>query len=80
MIYLVKPNTWFDEDTVAYLVEDYSKNSDGTFSGYGSGLFCGIITVDEDLARIKNKDERLIGKQILDNEICSFEEFDIIEE
>lgn len=56
VIYKVKPNTWFDEGTIAELLDDYRPALEN------SGLFCGYVN----------------GK--LKEEICGFDEFEIIEE
>lgn len=46
MRYIAKPNTWFDEGTVAYLVDDYRKYRNSFL--YDSGLFSGYHNGKED--------------------------------
>ncbi len=59
MIYKAKPNTWFDENSEAELIEDYRADK---LNPLNCGLFCGYRN----------------GK--LDEEICLFEEFEIVKE
>ena len=61
----ISKGEWFDVGTEAYLIDDY-KN--------GSGLFRGIRTCEN-----PDSEARKFNEKYLDEEICEFAEFNIIE-
>lgn len=76
MRYIAKPNTWFDEGTEAFLIDDFrDMDESGNYFGYLAGVFHGWATFDEEYSRAKN---RPIGRH-WDSEVCSFDEFEEIE-
>jgi hypothetical protein len=61
MIYKAKQNTWFDENTVVELIDDYRDWTSSSYPGL-TGPSCGLFS------GYRN------GKY--DEEVCSFYEFD----
>jgi hypothetical protein len=65
--YIPKKDTWFKENQLVVLLNDY---------GNGTGLFLGYRVCE-------NPDSegswKRIGEEYLDEEMCLFEEFNIIE-
>ena len=66
--YIAKPNTWYKEGTEAFLICEVTDDS---------GLFKGIKKVEEDdnISFIENYG---IGYEFEDEELCGYDEFDII--
>jgi len=67
-LYVPKPNTWFKENTLVLLLDNYRPDMD-------SGLFLGTRVVENEQA-----ENRPIGTEHLDEEVCSFDEFDKLED
>lgn len=66
----ISNGTWFEKGTEAKLIDDYRDH------GWNAGLFSGIrITEDSDV-----EGGYPVGVRREDEEICSFDEFDIIED
>lgn len=69
MKYIAKPNTWFKAGTEVELIDDYRS------SDWNSGLFRGI-RVTEDSG---SEGGYPVGVERIDEEMCSFDEFEISE-
>jgi hypothetical protein len=69
--YIARPDTWFDEGTEVKLVDDYRTSN----VKWNAGLFYGWRTC------VNPKSEnRKLGERCMDEEVCDFDEFDVIEE
>jgi hypothetical protein len=68
IVYIAKRNSWFNEGTICILLEDYRPNL------VNSGLFYGLRTCTN-----PESENRLFGETFLKEEICGFDEFDIVE-
>ena len=91
MKYIAKPNTWFKEGTECKLIE-YLYDSAYTLSENGKiqqedkhGIFEGIRICEDGLCegginKETGKPYHENGKEYHSNEICSYSEFEIIEE
>lgn len=73
--YIAKPDTWFNEGTKCILQSDFR---DGNFN---IGLFRGTYTVgpNEGYDKFWHKRGHKEGDQVEMNEVCNFDEFDIVE-
>lgn len=67
MVYISKPGEWFKAGTVCILIDDYRPGMD-------AGLFKGIRVCENPGAEAET-----LGVEYMDEEICSFDEFDIID-
>jgi len=72
MEYIARKDTWFKEGTECKLIEDF---------GYNSGIFEGIFVIDEkNWLKVKTKwNNNKVGDEVIDREVCSFNEFIIKE-
>lgn len=78
MRYFAKPDTWFKEGTECFLVDDYRHLDTPSFN---CGLFRGTYIVDDsgyDQSYWWGKGYK-VGDEVEMNEVCSFDEFNIIE-
>jgi hypothetical protein len=66
-IFIAKPNTWYKEGTECKLLQEYEEN--------GFGLFEGIRIAQEDYEKPRHE----IGEEYLDEEVCTYDEFYIVE-
>lgn len=74
-IYRAKPQTWFKEDTVAELVESVYTNDGKEF-----GIFRGTYIVgDTGYDKFWHKKGNLKDDEVVMNELCCFDEFEIEE-
>lgn len=71
--FIVKPDEWFKSGTEAKLIEDFTDYRDGrAVDRCPYGLFEGIrVSEGEGI--------HLAGVEYLDQEMCTFDEFDIID-
>ena len=75
MKYIAKKDTWFKEGTEVKFVEDFSGN------GIKMGLFEGTFVInDEKWLKVKQHwNKNKVGDEVVDREVCNYDEFDIIE-
>lgn len=75
----ISDGTWFKQGTECKLVEDWRDKK----TGYNNGLFEGALVIDEEKwLTIKtkwNNNNLKVGDEVIDTEVCNFEEFDIVE-
>jgi len=71
MRYIAKKDTWFKENTEVELIDDYRD-----FNNWNLGLFRGIRICENPLS--ENKKTK--GEEYFDEEVCSFDEFGVINE
>ena len=67
IVYIAKENTWFDAGSICVLIDDFRP-------GMNSGVFYGWRTCENPAA-----EGRLFGERFLKEEVCMFDEFDVIE-
>jgi len=74
--YIAKADSWFKEGTEVKLVEDYRGDNFASI-----GLFEGIFVIDEEkwLKVKQHWNNNKVGDEVIDREVCNFDEFDIIE-
>jgi hypothetical protein len=72
-IYIAKPDTWFKEGTEVNLVEDYRQDNFPDI-----GLFQGIFVIDDEKWLNVKQQWRTheVGDEVIDREVCNFDEFD----
>jgi hypothetical protein len=68
MRYIAKPGTWFEEDTECQLVTD---------CGSMGGIFSGTRIVQEDYEVALGYE---LGDKRIDEELCDWDEFEVIDE
>jgi hypothetical protein len=78
MKYIAKSNTWFKAGTEVILIDDYRLEGPNGLPASNCGYFSGIIIMDK-TKYYKGLDGE-IGKERTHAEICSFDEFDIVNE
>jgi hypothetical protein len=69
--YIAKKFTWFIEGTVAELIDDYRVGE----PSWDMGLFRGARRCEN-----QKSENRPLGEEHMDEEVCSFDEFDVVEE
>jgi hypothetical protein len=90
MKYIAKPNTWFKEGTECMLREylydiPECKRNDGTIQKASKcGIFDGIRICEDSLCegginRETGKPFHAVGEEYKKGEVCSYDEFEIIE-
>ena len=67
LMYKSKQGTWFKEGSIVRLIDDYRPQMD-------SGLFEGIRICENE-----GSEARILGEEYLDQEICGFDEFEMID-
>lgn len=72
--YITKPNEWFKANTEAILIDDYRS---GPSPDFNMGLFEGIRICENPLSEGQWHE---IGDEYIDQEVCGFDEFDIVED
>lgn len=70
MMYIAKADSWFKEGTVVNVVDNC------VWPELGFGLFEGITVLDE--SKIASGQKGNIGDEILDQELCPLDEFNIL--
>lgn len=68
MIIKAKKDTWFNEGTIVKCISDFRPDLD-------SGLFEGLRTCEN-----PSSESRILGEIYLDEEMCEWDEFEIINE
>ena len=71
MKYIAKSDTWFVEGTVVELINDYRTGE----PSWNMGLFLGLRRCEN-----PESENRPLGEEHMDEEICNFDEFDMVEE
>jgi hypothetical protein len=67
--YVAKPDTWFVAGTVCELVDDYSPQ-----------MTCGLFRGLRKCENPASEGGHPLGEVREDEEVCSFDEFDVVEE
>tara|TARA_R110000824_G_scaffold326211_1_gene513149 strand:+ start:255 stop:461 length:207 start_codon:yes stop_codon:yes gene_type:complete len=68
MVRFISDGTWFDKGTECKLVADCSHD------GYGAGIFLGIRTAEF------NSERHPVGEKYEDEEYCTFDEFEVLDD
>ena len=74
----ISKGQWFKKGTECQLIEDYRDKE----SEFKLGLFEGIFVIDdESWLKVKHQwKNNKVGDEVVDREVCGFDEFEIIEE